>query len=57
MKYIDFDLLGDIMLLNIVIGTSIYFMGVSKVIAYLGITAFTIKIIGLKCRNLGDKLK
>lgn len=57
MKFIDFDLMGDIMLLIMIIATSIYFMSVSKVIAYLGITAFAIKILGLKQLNNSEDKK
>ncbi len=55
MKYIDFDLFGDIMLLTLVIGTSIYFFRISKIIAYLGVISFIIKVMGMKYKNTGDK--
>jgi hypothetical protein len=51
MKYIDFDLIGDILLIAMAIALSVYFMGVSKVISYFLIIAYAIKIIGMKFKK------
>lgn len=48
LRNIDFDLIGDILLLVYIISVSFYFYSKSHLLSYLGFLFFIIKIIGLK---------